>query len=215
MEDSSLSSRIGGYKSYFYAEFRDAKFVDFGIWEEGKIVARVDRAKGKRVGGYTSFESDVSTVEMYVAISSISVQQARTNLLRDTKQKTVTFDSAVKSLQGIWEKELSRVVIEGGSSDDKTKFYTAMYRTLMAPTNFAEGNVYLGFDDKEHSLDNNMQAFYSDISIWDVHRTECPWLGIFKPNVLNDIVKSMMRMYEQGGCLPKWPLANGMNTDLI
>jgi putative alpha-1,2-mannosidase len=47
------------------------------------------------------------------------------------------------------------------------------------------------------------------MSIWDVHRTEYPFLGLIAPNILNDIVKSLLLMYEQGGDLPRWPLANG------
>jgi putative alpha-1,2-mannosidase len=80
----------------------------------------------------------------------------------------------------------------------------------MAPTIFDEvGGVYLGFDNKVHKLDNNQTHYYTDMSIWDVHRTEYPFLGLIAPNILNDIVKSLLLMYQQGGDLPRWPLANG------
>lgn len=47
------------------------------------------------------------------------------------------------------------------------------------------------------------------MSIWDVHRTEFPWLVLTKPDVMTDIVRSLLQMGQQGGSLPRWPIANG------
>jgi hypothetical protein len=103
-------------------------------------------------------------------------------------------------------------VIEIASSDEinLVKFYTALYHALLAPTIFDEaGGVYLGFDNQIHKLEPNQKHYYTDMSIWDVHRTEYPFLGLINPTVLSDIVKSLLLMYQQGGYLPRWPLANG------
>ncbi len=64
-----------------------------------------------------------------------------------------------------------------------------------------------------------MANYYTDMSIWDVHRTEFPWLTLYKPDVMTDIVKlnfqvelinrSLLLMFDEGGDLPRWPLANG------
>jgi putative alpha-1,2-mannosidase len=73
----------------------------------------------------------------------------------------------------------------------------------------SENRKYLGFDNKIHTLDKGQDFWYSDMSIWDVHRTEFPWLGLTKPDVLTDIVRSLVQMGEQGGAIPRWPIANG------
>jgi putative alpha-1,2-mannosidase len=69
-------------------------------------------------------------------------------------------------------------------------------------------------------------AYYTDMSIWDVHRTEFPWLGkifnlkffdtkgFFEPTILRDIVRSLVLMYKQGGDLPMWPMANGNHSHI-
>merc|ERR1711991_498273 len=65
-------------------------------------------------------------------------------------------------------------------------------------------------------------TFYSDMSIWDVFRTQMPLLGLLKPSRLRDICRSLVLMYQQGGAMPRWPLAhgytgsmNGQHADLI
>ena len=50
---------------------------------------------------------------------------------------------------------------------------------------------------------------YSDLSLWDTHRTHVPLLTLLQPSVSLDIVKSLLRMYEEGGAIPRWPIANG------
>jgi len=82
---------------------------------------------------------------------------------------------------------------------------------------------------KEHVLKIGQTSFYSDMSLWDVHRTQFPFLALFDTNIYTDIMKSLVEMFEQGGnlgflilcylllffpppklcALPKWPLAYG------
>lgn len=54
-------------------------------------------------------------------------------------------------------------------------------------------------------------SHYSDLSLWDIHRTQTSLLTLLQPNVSLDIVKSLIRMYQDGGALPRWPIANGEN----
>lgn len=54
-------------------------------------------------------------------------------------------------------------------------------------------------------------SHYSDLSLWDIHRTQTSLLTLLQPSVSLDIVKSLIRMYKDGGVLPRWPIANGMN----
>jgi putative alpha-1,2-mannosidase len=100
--------------------------------------------------------------------------------------------------------------VEGGSQEDLIKFYSSYYRTLTSPTIFNENDgSYLGFDNKIHKLDASQSFFLTDMSIWDTHRTQFPWLTLIRPDISLDIVKSLILMYQQGGDLPRWPLANG------
>jgi putative alpha-1,2-mannosidase len=54
------------------------------------------------------------------------------------------------------------VQAEGQSEDELTKFYTALYHTMLAPTTFSEvGGYYLGFDNIVHQLPTKQANYYT------------------------------------------------------
>lgn len=134
---------------------------------------------------------------------------------------------------------MNMMQVTGGSTDDKIQFFTALYHTMLAPTTYSDVNGdYLGFDHTIHNINkfyaNNAEklvdiygrsrketssavppAFLSDMSIWDVHRTEFPLLSLILPDVMANIAQSLVLMYVQGGSLPRWPMANGMHSFTI
>lgn len=121
--------------------------------------------------------------------------------------------------------------VTGGSKDDRVQFFTALYHALLAPTTYSDVNgEYLGFDNKVHNINQDYAqyadrlvnvagaprnprsvppAFLSDMSIWDVHRTEFPLLAMIVPDEMSNVAQSLVLMYLQGGDLPRWPMANG------
>ena len=46
------------------------------------------------------------------------------------------------------------------------------------------------------------------MSLWDIHRTQLPWLILSDPNRARDVARSLVMMANEGGHLPRWPLAN-------
>uniref|UniRef100_A0A6B2KYI4 Glycoside hydrolase family 92 protein n=1 Tax=Arcella intermedia TaxID=1963864 RepID=A0A6B2KYI4_9EUKA len=217
--EGAMSGRFGGYKSYFVAKF-NTTVASYGTWI-GQNVSQassqddpgnMDNPNG--IGAYVVLSSPTSSsIEMYVGISSISVDQARTNLAAEVS--TQSFDTILEQSLSSWDSLFSRVYVTGGTSSDQIKFWTAFYHTLNAPSIFSEpGGYYLGFDNKVHQLSSDMTHYYTDMSIWDVYRTEFPWLVFFKPDVMSDIVKSLLLMKDQGGDLPRWPFANGYTSSM-
>ena len=60
-----------------------------------------------------------------------------------------------------------------------------------------------------------MQHVYTDLSIWDIFRTQIPWIIFHDRQRGRDIIHSIMINVEQGGDLPKWPFANGYTGCMI
>lgn len=95
-----------------------------------------------------------------------------------------------------------------------SQFYSLLYHSFLAPTTYTETNqIYLGMDGQVHQwpythADGNVSSYYSDMSLWDTHRTQNPLLGLLLPNVAADSVRSLFTMYNEGGDIPRWPLAN-------
>eukprot|EP01119_Soliformovum_irregulare_P012554 TRINITY_DN3269_c0_g2_i4.p1 TRINITY_DN3269_c0_g2~~TRINITY_DN3269_c0_g2_i4.p1 ORF type:complete len:741 (+),score=200.96 TRINITY_DN3269_c0_g2_i4:19-2241(+) len=207
LNQGGLSARFGGVQTYFAVQFNVA-MTSYGTWNSGNVNPNSGFQVGTDIGAFVGFSPKSPVIEFSVGISCVSQEQAWLNLQVESSGKT--FESTLTESSDIWRSELGAIQVEGGSRDQKIKFYTALYHTLLAPTTFSEtGGIYRGFDLQLHKLSQDSKGYYSDMSIWDVHRTEFPWLAFFKPDVMSDIVKSLLLMKEQGGDIPRWPLAYG------
>lgn len=135
------------------------------------------------------------------------------SLLNELKAGPGIFDQVRSQTGSLWKSVLQKITVNdaNASEDDKAKLSSALYRVFTAPTQYKEPgrNVYLGFDNKVHQNLAADRFYYSDLSIWDIHRTQFPLLGLLAPDVAADILQSLVLMYEQGGDIPRWPLLNG------
>eukprot|EP01130_Rhizamoeba_saxonica_P016699 TRINITY_DN776_c0_g2_i2.p1 TRINITY_DN776_c0_g2~~TRINITY_DN776_c0_g2_i2.p1 ORF type:complete len:695 (+),score=149.93 TRINITY_DN776_c0_g2_i2:261-2345(+) len=219
LELGHMARRYGGYKSYFYAKFADGlSIANSSTWRNGQIFENTQFIEGCHSGASVEINGPNNVVEFYVGISSLSIDKAKQNLEAEIKvsKPGYQFDLVKSESVAIWEDVLSMVSVEGTDHDNLVKFYTALYRTHQSPTIFDEYGEYLGFDNMVHKLDKNgPKNYYSDMSIWDVHRTQFPWLVLSDPERMADIIKSLIIMYKEGGDLPKWPMANGYTGAMI
>lgn len=224
----ALTGRIGDYFSYFVAKF-DTPFSYGGVWNGGYIypyqpngnqtISTVDKGNIVNINGigaYVTFPTTSASVESYVGVSSISIAQARRNLQVQVAGKN--FNQVVKDTQNLWQPLFSRVNVKADKYMNETlvKFWTAFYRVLTVPSSFSEADgMYLGFDRQPHQLPSGQNRFFTDMSIWDIVRTQIPWTGFFQPDIMKDIVGSLKLMYLEGGDLPKWPIANGYGECMV
>lgn len=210
-----LSGRFGGVKTYFVAQFGAVgpRFTSHGVWDlaSSQLSPGSASINGTHVGAWIGFDSGaVSTVvEMYIGLSFVSLDNARLNLKTELWNGKLSFDLALNQTQSEWEGLLGRFEVTGGDEVELVKFYTAAYHAFLAPTTFNDVNgQYLGFDSRVHLMPAG-RSWYSDMSIWDTHRTQFPLLALVLPDVMSDIVNSLVLMFQQGGDLPRWPMANG------
>ena len=156
------------------------------------------------------------------AISFVSATQALTNLHKQAPLGT-TAAAARATAEASWRAAISRVQItDAADADEATQraFMTAVYRTRLAPTIWDEsGGIYQGMDGSVHRMgvakgDTRRHA-YTDMSLWDIHRTQLPWLSLTAPEVFEDVVRSLEAMGAEGGDVPRWPLANAYTGCMI
>lgn len=206
-----LTRRIGGARIYFYAKFSSV-FVQHGTWSVNKVFPDQSSINGTDVGAYIRFQD--AKVEMYVGISFQSVRQAQVNLESDLGSKK--FDDVAKESETVWQRELSTFQVQSSNRTDIVKFYTALYHSLVVPSAWSEvGGTYLGFDKQIHKIDAGSDFFLTEMSLWDTFRSNVPLITFLKPDVARDTVRSLVKMYEQGGDLPRWPIANGYGGSMI
>src|SRR5579884_1561639 len=138
------------YALHIYLKF-DTPFTSFGLWNDQSITPEARSVAGHKTGAYVSFDdSRRTTIRVRFGISYVSRENARQNV--ETEIPTWNFDAVRRSAQREWENALSRVEVEGGSTDQRTIFYTALYHMLIAPNTFSDVNGdYVGFDRLVHN----------------------------------------------------------------
>lgn len=144
-------------------------------------------------------------------ISGVSMEGAALNL--QTEAPKDDFDYYYAKAVENWNNQLGKIEIEGGTTDQKTVFYTALYHSMLAPTlyNDVDGS-YMGADREIHKAEgwNN----YSTFSLWDTYRASHPLFTYMHPERVNDMVKGFIKFYEESGALPLWNLY-GWETDMM
>jgi predicted alpha-1,2-mannosidase len=199
---SQLGPELPNFKGYFIIR-SDKPFDDFGTWEgndTANIKMRSTEQYGTRMGAYISFKTkDNEVVKVKVATSFISLEQARKNL--SIEIPGWDFQKVVKETREIWQKNLSRIKVNGVSEDQKSIFYTALFHTMLFPREFSEyGKYYSAFDDQVHE-----GISYNDFSLWDTFRALHPLLQFTQPERVSPMIRALLQMYQEGGWLPKWP----------
>ncbi len=171
-------------------------FIQFNIpWKE-------TQANGD---GYI-FTFDVTaekSILLKLSTSSVSFENARMNL--DTEIPKWDFDALKNETHKQWSDKLSAIEITDQSTTNKTKFYTALYHALLMPWTISDvDGSYRGWDRKLYNTKGKNQ--YGAFSPWDTFRSLHPLLCILAPEVQEDIIKSMLDVYQQQGQLPNDPM---------
>ncbi|WP_394821759.1 GH92 family glycosyl hydrolase [Pendulispora albinea] len=187
-----------GFKGYFVARF-DTSFESFGTstgeaLHEGEIDRTSDAACA-----YVRFPAGTRKVEVRIASSLISVEQARDNLDREIGDGR-RFESVAWATKKAWSDKLDRVDITGATDDQLATFYTGMFHALQYPSEASEyGRYYSAYDDRVHEGES-----YTSYSLWDTFRAENAFLTLFAPERIDGMMTSMLQDYREGGWLPMW-----------
>ena len=209
----TFSKRYGGLKVYFVARF-NRPFHEFATRTGETEISGQAVASGDDLGVHVSFPPDDSArvVELKVAISYVSIVNARANLEHEAGKSN--FDQVLTEAMAQWEEKLARIKIWGGSDQQRMIFRTALYHSFQMPTGFQDVNgEYLGFDRQIHRAAGF--NYYTDMSLWDTFRTVHPLFNLIARREQRDMVVSLLTMAEQGGYLPRWPSGGGYTGSMF
>lgn len=151
-------------------------------------------------------------VEIKFGISFVSKENAMENLKAETDG--LTFDDVRKNALADWEEALSVINMESDDEDIKTTFYTALYHSMIMPTNFTDVNgEYLDFNKEVAVADG--YTYRSDMSLWDTVRTTHSLYTLIAPEIQYDCLNSLVDMANKGGALPRWPQGAGYAGSML
>lgn len=198
------------FHNYFVIYF-DKDFKTVGTWNATKSKEPVahyapngTEEEGYHVGAVLTFETkEGEQVHAKVASSFISYEQAELNLKREIGKDS--FDKTHHKATLTWNKELSKIKVEGGTTDQYRTFYTALYRTMLFPRKFYEINSK---EEIVHYSPYNGKVekgyMFTDNGFWDTFRAVFPFFTLMYPELDSQIMAGLVNTYKESGWLPEW-----------
>ena len=181
------SSWARGQDVYFFIEF--------------SAPAKARLQDGGRRAVFT-FPRSERTVTVRVAISSVSEENARQNLL---SEYPASFEAQRAATEAAWEAYLGKLACPWSDEEHLRRFYTALYHTGIHPSLYSDANgEYRGMDRRVHRADGWER--YTVLSLWDTFRGEHPLLWELEPERSYDFIKTFLSIYDEAGKLPVWEL---------
>lgn len=226
------------YTVFFHAQFSQP-LGDYGFWaadipdnwkrmrdevvsnpylqkvSEAKIIKGIKELEGKHLGFFTEFETQKDReVILKVGISFVDMEGAEKNFNAEIADKG--FDQIREEAKRKWNKELSRIEIKGGTKEQKTVFYTALYHTMIDPRIYTDvDGRYVGGDKQIYS--DSTFTKRTIFSGWDVFRSQFPLQTIINPELVNDQLNSLITLADQSGreYYERWEIMNAYSGCMI
>jgi predicted alpha-1,2-mannosidase len=226
------------YTVYFFARF-NKPLNRFGVWSaaipdgadrhresieseefqritaNAEVIEQCREQQGKHLGFYTEFVTRTDEpVLLKAGISFVSMEGARKNLEADIQGWD--FDRVAGEARERWNQALGKITMEGGSEEERTIFYTALYHTLIDPRAFADvDGRYPGGDGQVKQTGRFTKR--TIFSGWDVFRSQFPLQTLINPSVVNDMINSLVELADQNGThyLERWEFLNAYSGCML
>ena len=226
------------YTVYFYAQF-SKPIENYAFWTanipddwvrkrdevvsekylnrvaEAAIIKGKKELKGKHIGFFTEFETEKDEeILLKVGISFVSMEGAEKNFKSEIRDKS--FDQIYQQSRKLWDEALGKINVCGGSSDEKTIFYTSLYHTMIDPRIFTDvDGQYVGGDKKIHKSGKFTKR--TIFSGWDVFRSQFPLQTIINREMVNDMINSLISLAEESGkeYFERWEFLNAYTGCMI
>jgi predicted alpha-1,2-mannosidase len=211
-------------KVYFVIQF-DKATKSLDGWKGSTVLNNISELNGDGTGVSAKYDVKAGDkIQMKVAISYTSIENARKNLAECTSWD---FDTIRNETRQVWNDWLGKIDIKGGEPDQKIKFYTDLWHVLLGrqkindlsgeypdrTTGTREGNFTDAiFKVKQLPKDANGKLKYN------MYNSDAFWLsqwnlnilwGLGWPEVQDELSSSMIQYADNGGLLPRGPSGGG------
>ncbi|MCX6332727.1 MAG: GH92 family glycosyl hydrolase, partial [Bacteroidia bacterium] len=191
------------FHNYFVALF-DEDFSSACTWHGDTLELSNLGQEGYHAGAVLRFKTAKDEkINVRISSSFISPEQAELNLKRETDGKD--FEKVKEEGKKIWNRELGRVKVEGGTADQQRTFYSCLYRMILFPRGFYEINDK---NDIVHYSPFNGDVLpgymFTDNGFWDTFRALFPFTTIMYPKLNAHVMEGLVNTYKESGWLPEW-----------
>ncbi|MEO7096079.1 MAG: GH92 family glycosyl hydrolase, partial [Polyangiales bacterium] len=202
-----MSGGFGGYTVYFAARAA-TPWTAHQVWSTGTAPSAAMTAMGTGVGAVLTVPGNF---EMAVGISLVSLAGARANLAAEVPQ--ISVDAVAAQARAKWAAILDRVLLTGGTEEERRVFYTSLYHAFLMPSVIDDvtGDYQLAGQPIQTGTWHQM----SDLSLWDTYRTVSSLYAWLAPESARDQARSLVAFGEGLGAYPKWPIATGESGTML
>ncbi|MDR3094042.1 MAG: GH92 family glycosyl hydrolase [Bacteroidales bacterium] len=226
------------YTVYFYVRF-SRPFDSYGFWNadipdgwqrklwdvtkdnyqqrvaEAEIIRDASKWEGKHIGFFAEYATQKDEfIDVKAGISFVDMEGAENNFHQEMEM--LNFEKAHANAREAWNKALGKMKVSGGTDEQKTVFYTALYHTMIDPRLFADADGrYFGGDGKPHQSGKfNKRTIFSG---WDVFRSQFPLQTLINPALVNDEINSFISLAEENGTgyFERWEFLNSYSGCMV
>jgi len=189
------------FRNYFVLTF-DKPFTYAATYDSIQKQSGLEYTGNHAIGVIAFQTKRGEKIEASVASSFISHGQAERNL---AELGDDGFDAIKAKGEAIWNKELGRIAVTGGTDDQLRTFYSCLYRVLLYPRKFYE---YDADGNRIHYSPYNGQVLpgylFTDNGFWDTFRAVFPFFSLMYPSLTSQIMEGLVNTYKESGWLPEW-----------
>lgn len=208
-------------KMYFAARL-SKKPVSTGSFVDEQTEHGVDFTRGTHNGLYLNFTMAPDEIlEIQTGLSYTSIENARLNLITESKGKT--FDQVRQDAKDAWNEKFGRIIVEGGDSLDRVKFYTGLYHALLGRGLSSDVNGQYPIVDGgigQIPLDKNGRPLYNHYNtdgIWGGFWNLSQLWSLAYPDYFSEYIQSNIDFYKHRDWLHDGQAAglftNGVQTN--
>ncbi len=233
--EGGLSRRHGGFRLYFHGRTPESALVP-QLYSAGKpLPVTKTSTRGKDIAVVFSYDANVTDLAVDIGLSMTTQGKAKSALGASPGPGVA---APAHNAAEDWQDIIFKSAYLVGEKQDGTghpfaefkapaqTFYSALYRVMHMPTQLSQDGSFPGFDAQsgyyrtdselyQRAESGESDAYYSDFSLWDTFRTVHPLLSLVQPEVQEAMNRSILAMWEAGGHLPRWPLADGYTWTML
>ena len=202
-----MSGGFGGYTIYFSARAA-TPWTAHQVWSMGTAPSAAMTAQGTSVGAVLTVPGNF---EMAVGISLVSLDGARRNLAHEVP--VISVDTVSTQARATWAAILDRVLVTGGTDEQRRVFYTSLYHAFLMPS--VIGDVDGAYQLAGQPMQTATWDQMSDLSLWDTYRTVSSLYAWLAPDSARNQAHSLVGFGEGLGAYPKWPIAIGESGTML
>lgn len=199
-------SRWNNWTLFFVIRF-DKPFEHLYGWNNGRTEDDITSISGKGdTGVYATWHTEEGEqILAQSSISLVSIDGARANMQTELEPFNWDFDMCVADARNEWNTLLSKIKVEGGTENDRKKFYTNMFRA------FTGKQTWSDCDGRYRDAEENIrrlkpgQKMYGGDAFWNSYWNLNGLWSIVTPEIIDNWVTTQLEMFRHTGWTCKGP----------